>query len=340
MKIDERGVQARPRAPTGQTSPTGQTRGTAPRFRHEALFYNGVNDFVGTATPFIRDGIDAGEPVLVVVGREKIGLLREALGDDADRVDFRDMDSVGANPARIIAAWYDFVAECASEGRHIRGIGEPISNDRSPAALVECQRHESLLNLAFHDASAWWLLCPYDTSVLNDSVIEEALRSHPWIQEGATHRASDIFLDIDEISRPFDAPLPEPHVRPWEMVFALDDLADLRSAVARIASEHGFDRSGTEDLVVAVNEVAINSLRHGGGDGVLRIWREGDMLTCEIRDRGRIEQPLVGRRRPKAGQEGGFGVWLVHQLCDLVQMRQFPNGSVVRMHMSIPRNEV
>jgi anti-sigma regulatory factor (Ser/Thr protein kinase) len=327
MKVYRSGVHARPDTRAG---------GADTRFRHEALLYNGVNDFVVTAAPFILDGIRADEPVLVVVGREKIDLLREALGSDADRVDFRDMDGVGANPARIIPAWYDFVAECGMEGRHVRGIGEPISNQRSPEALVECQRHESLLNLAFNDASAWWLLCPYDTSILNDSVIEEALRSHPWVQEGATHRPSDIYLDVEAISRPFDVPLPEPRVRPWEMVFALDDLADLRVAIARIASEHGFDRARAEDLVVAVNEVAINSLRHGGGDGVLRVWPEGNMLTCEIRDRGRIDQPLVGRRRPQVGQEGGFGVWLVHQLCDLVQMRQFPNGSVVRMHMSIP----
>ncbi|MGI8873571.1 MAG: hypothetical protein ACR2KP_04455 [Egibacteraceae bacterium] len=33
----------------------------------------------------------------------------------------------------------------------LRGAGEPIWPERRPAELVECQRHESLLNVAFAD---------------------------------------------------------------------------------------------------------------------------------------------------------------------------------------------
>ena len=31
----------------------------------------------------------------------------------------------------------------------------------------------------------------------------------------------------------------------------------------------------------------------------------------------------------------GFGLWLVNQLCDLVQLRTFPWGSVVRLGMAL-----
>jgi hypothetical protein len=78
----------------------------------------------------------------VVVSAAKIGLLRSALGCDADRVAFADMADVGANPARIIPAWRDFVAGNDLDRRRARGIGEPIWAGRSPAELVECQRHE------------------------------------------------------------------------------------------------------------------------------------------------------------------------------------------------------
>jgi MEDS: MEthanogen/methylotroph, DcmR Sensory domain len=44
----------------------------------------------------------------------------------------------------------------------LRGIGEPLFATRSADELVECQRHEALLNLAFQDAPGFWLLCPYD----------------------------------------------------------------------------------------------------------------------------------------------------------------------------------
>jgi anti-sigma regulatory factor (Ser/Thr protein kinase) len=315
--------------------PTHATTG----FRHEALLYNGTEEFVVTAARFIREGIERDEPILVVVSSEKIALLKDDLGRDARRVEFKDMDDVGSNPARIIPAWYDFVAARRASGHDLRGIGEPISPSRSPESLVECQRHEALLNLAFAESS-WWLVCPYDTSVLDEDVLAEALRTHPIVFEGGARRSSDTYLQLEQISKPFDRPLPEPATVSVEIAISIEQLNLVRNAVTDHAIAFGLDRDRVDDLVVAVNEIATNSLRHGGGEGVLRIWNGGDIFTCEVRDHGRLDQPLVGRRRPEAGQEGGFGIWLVHQLCDLVQIRTFADGSVVRMHMGRLRQAV
>ena len=305
-------------------------------FRHEALFYAGLDDFVESTSKFIRDAIEADEPILVVVDAEKIQLLRDELGRDARFVEFADMREVGHNPARIIPAWYDFHAGRAVDGRYIRGIGEPISARLSADALVECQRHESLLNLAFAEASDWWLLCPYDTTALAPDVVDEALRSHPHVLEDGAHRDSASCRDLASIARPFDQPLPEPAVDDvHEITFNVRNLDEVRTRVSKHASADGLDRTRTEDLVLSVNELATNSLRYGGGRGLLRIWRENSTMLCEVRDAGLIDIPLVGRRRPNPGQEGGFGMWLVHQLCDLVQLRSFAEGSVVRLHMHI-----
>jgi hypothetical protein len=151
-------------------------------FRHEALLYAGEDEFVDATAGFVADGVAADEPVLVVVGAAKVERLRAALGRDADRVQFADMADVGTNPARIIPAWRDFVGDRGHSGP-MRGVGEPIWAGRSSAELIECQRHESLLNLAFSGAPAWWLLCPYDTEALDPSVIDEARRSHPIVSE-------------------------------------------------------------------------------------------------------------------------------------------------------------
>lgn len=304
-------------------------------FRHEALLYEGADAFVAQTTKFIREGVEADEPVLVVVGAEKIGWLRESLGDLAQQVAFADMADVGANPARIIPAWYDFVADHGGAGRPMRGIGEPISLERAEQPLVECQRHESLLNLAFAEGPSWWLLCPYDTTVLPVDVIEEALRSHPHYWSGDEHHDSSTYRTLDAIGRPFDHPLPEPSHIALELPVTLDALDSLRGAVSAYASSTGMSIRRVDDLVIAANEIAINSLRHGGGGGVLRAWQEHDVLCCEVRDSGRLDAPLVGRKRPDEDQEGGFGIWLVHQLCDLVQIRTFEDGTVVRMHMDI-----
>src|SRR3977135_3845480 len=64
-------------------------------------------------------------------------------------------------------------------GRRGGGGGEPIGADRSPAELVECQRHEALLNLAFADGSMMRLLCPYDTDEIDSTVIPQAHCNRP-----------------------------------------------------------------------------------------------------------------------------------------------------------------
>jgi anti-sigma regulatory factor (Ser/Thr protein kinase) len=302
-------------------------------FRHEALLYAGEADFVSRTASFIRDGVESGEPVLVVVGPEKIAKLRDELGRQSTAVRFADMLDIGSNPARIIPAWRAFVDEHGAGGRPLRGIGEPIWAARGPDELIECERHEALLNLAFADARPFWLLCPYDTEALPPSVVQEARRNHPLVWDEGVHRRTTEFRTLREIAGPFDAPLPEPPVEAVEIRFELSDLAGVRDSVERQAARSGLDPSRAEDLVLAVNEIVTNSVRHGGGGGVLRMWETGDSLISEIRDVGHIDRPLIGREQPTLDQSSGFGLWIANQVCDLVQVRTFPEGSVVRLHV-------
>ena len=54
--------------------------------RHEALFYLGEGSFLDRTLPFIRDGVAAGEPVMVAVSPEKIGLIESRLDAGSDAV--------------------------------------------------------------------------------------------------------------------------------------------------------------------------------------------------------------------------------------------------------------
>ncbi|HXM56945.1 MAG TPA: sensor histidine kinase [Candidatus Dormibacteraeota bacterium] len=300
-------------------------------FHHEALLYAGEAEFVAAAVAFVREGVAAGEPALVIVAEPRLGLLRAALGADATGVQFADMARVGANPARIIPAWRDFVA--GGDGRRLRGIGEPIWAGRGAAELVECQRHESLINVAFAGAPGMRLLCPYDTEALAPEVVQEAMRSHPFVRQGDAPRASDAYRGVAGCGAPFDAALPEPPGPTAVLAFARRSLAGIRRAVARHAAEAGLDGPRAADMVAAVNEVATNSVRHGGGRGSLRVWLEADALVCEIRDAGALTEPLAGRVRPAPGPAAPRGLWLANQLCDLVQLRAMAPGTVVRLHM-------
>ncbi len=118
------------------------------------------------------------------------------------------------------------------------------------------------------------------------------------------------------------------------MAFGSGDLEAVRAYVGGYASRCGLSAERAEDAVLAVNELATNSIKHGGGQGWLRAWREPDALVYEVRDAGFIADPLVGRRRPSPDQVRGFGVWLVNHLCDLVELRSSPTGSVIRAHFA------
>jgi anti-sigma regulatory factor (Ser/Thr protein kinase) len=109
----------------------------------------------------------------------------------------------------------------------------------------------------------------------------------------------------------------------------------VRDFVVERAHSAGFDGDRLANLVLAANELATNSLRHAGGAGVLRTWEEDGTFFCEVRDGGRIEDPLAGRDRPSDLIGGGRGLWMVNHLCDLAQVRSSAAGSVIRVHMAI-----
>jgi anti-sigma regulatory factor (Ser/Thr protein kinase) len=99
------------------------------------------------------------------------------------------------------------------------------------------------------------------------------------------------------------------------------------------------DGERSADLVLAVNELATNSICHGGGHGTLRLWSSDHALQCEVRDEGHIPAATaeLGRDRPDPDAMSGRGLWLVDQLCDAVQIASSPDsGSAVCVRMSLP----
>ena len=241
------------------------------------------------------------------------------------------MRDVGRNPARIIPVWRSFVAEHAARGA--LGVGEPVWPGRSAAELQECELHEALLNVAFSGGPAWRLVCPYDRLNLSASEVATAFDTHP------------VRSRVRPRSRASRCPAcraasgllwTEPSVEPFETVFATaESLRGLRQIVSARALGAGVSPDRADDLALAVSEVAANSVRYGGGGGWLRLWRDEGTFVCEVRDHGHIEDPLVGRTAPEPVAEGQRGLWLVNQLCDLVQLRSLEDGVVVRLHTGL-----
>ncbi|HXQ88362.1 MAG TPA: anti-sigma factor RsbA family regulatory protein [Solirubrobacterales bacterium] len=297
-------------------------------FQHQALIYTGADEYLDGAMPFVHAALIAGEPLLIAVAQDKGELIADELGPDADRALFLEMEKVGHNPAAIIPLWRDFVDDHG--GMPVRGIGEPVWAARSRAALEECHCHEGLLNVAFAPGSEWSLLCPYDAESLGDEVLERVALSHTHILcQGRTEASARFEAEPDCLA----GELPPPRSRPDVLSFGIAGLGEVRRRVAAAAERAGLDPRGVADLVTAASELAANSVMHGGGRGTLRLWCEGDHLLAEVEDRGLIDEPLVGRLRPTISQEGGRGLWLANQLCDLVQIRSSERGTTVRLHI-------
>jgi anti-sigma regulatory factor (Ser/Thr protein kinase) len=307
--------------------------GTQPEpFRHEAVLYAGEDELVARAAAFIHEGLAASEPTLIVAAQPKIDRLRSAVRG-ADGAHFLDMAGVGHNPARILPLWQEFVDSKGGPGVQLRGIGEPIGPERKPAELVECQRHESLLNHAFSGAAGFRLMCPYDTAALSAEVIAEARRSHPIVEQGDGPQASPEYTGVDGVSAGFAASLPEPPSDVRELQLEVGGLGAMRRLVAEEATRYGLNRHRSVDLALAVNEIATNSVEHGKGSARLRIWHDEQRIVCELRDRGRLHDPLADRRIPSTDNPRGRGFWIANQLCDLVQVRSSSAGTVVRLHL-------
>jgi anti-sigma regulatory factor (Ser/Thr protein kinase) len=299
--------------------------------RHEAFLYADERDYLAGAAAFIHAAVSAGEPILIAVDAAKSAALRTLVDDETGTVQYTDISAVGRNPARVIPLLRGFIEQRSATSGRLRGICETVWADRRPQELVECRRSELLLNEAFSDAAGFWLLCPYDSSALERVVIDDAYVTHPFIDRAGQSHASRRY-ESHQVAGLLDEPLPKPPVGAVVVEFSADDLGSVRRLATQHAVAAGLEDRAT-DLALAANELASNSVRHAGGQGVLRLWRQGRALVLEVTDHGHLEDRLVGRRRPGRTQFGGRGLWLVNQLSDLVQIRSSPSGTTVRVHL-------
>jgi anti-sigma regulatory factor (Ser/Thr protein kinase) len=302
-------------------------------FVHEALFYRDAGTYLAGTVPFIRGGLAAGEPVLVAAPPANLDLLRAELAGAADEVRFIDMTRAGRNPGRIIAgvlrAFVDRHAPI-----HARIIGEPIWPDRSVTEYPACVQHEALINAAFAGRTAT-ILCPYDAAGLDAGVLADAERTHPIVVDGE-RKPSPAYEGAQPVVDAYNRPLPEPEQAVADHVFTeATDLSGVRRLVAYYADRAGLDPDRAADLRTAVNELCTNTLVHSGGPGALRIWQDGATLVCEVRDDGRLTDPLVGRVPPATDALAGRGLLMVNYVCDLVRVHTGTAGTTIRAYMNL-----
>ncbi|MFJ9535825.1 anti-sigma factor RsbA family regulatory protein [Streptomyces sp. NPDC101225] len=306
-------------------------------FVHQALRYRSEDQFLDTVGRFVRDGLDAGDTLLVVVSLRNITLLGEALGSR-----FRDLESHDALdwydcPSRTLGRYHSY-CDRQGAGRRVRVVGEPVWEGRTELETREWMRYESLVNVAFA-GSGHWILCPYDVRALPEGVVCGAARTHPELVHES--RAAVDYADPAAFSAECDgrglARLPggADGIR-----FTRGRTAAVRRALTAYARRLGLSEQRAYDLVAAAHETMVNAVRYGGGQGVVRLHSDRDHVICEISDFGARTPvawpPFPGHLPPEVGAAGGHGMWLVRQLSDLVDGDLAPEGSVVWLYFRRP----
>ena len=229
---------------------------------------------------------------------------------------------LGANPARIIGAWAAVLAEATAEAGCFAASGSPRGT-AAASRVAECQLHELLLNSAFDDGPAWRLLCPYDEVRLPAAVCARA-EAHPVRSTSAARGPSDRTsrrtpprASPRRSPRPARASCGAPSAGPRHPGHPAH--GRLLRPLLRAVDEQ------CEALELAASELATNSVHYGGGSGTVAMWRTTapPSSSSATRAAGRTPHRPAARR---ARQEGGRGLFLVNQLCDLVQVRSSPGG--------------
>lgn len=312
----------------------GATTAVRGLFDHRALPYRDRDELLAAVTPFVRDGIDHGDSVVVVLPTDALTALVDQLGPAAaaPNLQLLDTSDTARNPGALLGMWQGFTDELHHSGRMGRAVAETVRVDRSADELIECLHYEAQLNLAFYSTSAvWTLLCPIDVAAVDTDHLEAAIRAHPHLHLLDRARPNVAYEHPGMAASLTPEPLGPPPDDAVVTEFDQTSLAPLRALVAELAGTLGLDPERASDLVLAVAELAANSVLHGGGSGVARTWLDGSAAVCEVSDHGWIADPLVGSRRPPPEAPRGRGLWLVHALCDLVQVRSDPTGTTVRL---------
>ncbi len=297
-------------------------------FRHEALLYRGETDYLAAVLPFLHEGVERGEHVVVAALPPARQLIFEGLGDAAAAVAFVDIAELATNPARLVPALTALVDSHHHDGRPIRILGQPVSHGAHEVETVESRLHEGLVNLVIPPDAPLWMICPYDAATGDPEVTEHAAHSHPVILENGNYRGSTSYTGAWYVEDLFRRALPAPPADAEVRSFGRPEIGHVANRVLAAGFRAGLTTEKSHRLAAAMRELACDAT--ASDTAVLRLWTVDEAVICEIEDPA-TAPPLAGRVAATT-REGRKGLWLANQTSDLIQVRSTDVGTTVRVH--------
>jgi anti-sigma regulatory factor (Ser/Thr protein kinase) len=293
--------------------------------RHNAFVYQSLDEYVARAVAFLREGLEAGEAAVVGHTRPGLAAMREALGADAARVTFLNVEEAYTRPARTLAAYHQVYVDQFRKASYVR-VASDVQVGPSPADWAEWMGYEAMMNRCFAHLPTW-ALCTYNANGLPDAVLDAVWRTHPDVLADKRWTASDHFEDPADVLR---RATPEPELLvELRTVPVGRDVESFRERLAQELASENVSAAKALDMLVAATEIFANAVQHGRGVAEVRVGRAEGRFVCEITDRGDgFDDPTVGYLAPREGV--GTGLWVARQLTWRIEFFRASHGFTVR----------
>jgi anti-sigma regulatory factor (Ser/Thr protein kinase) len=297
--------------------------------------YDSDEDLRRRVLPFLREGLAAGETVVVLVSGHAATRLRDGLGADHAHVQWQVPRVSYRSLGPMVDGLRRYLAGQREDGHQVRLLAE-YHTSSSAARTAAYLRFEAASNDVLGDYGFPWA-CLYDRRRYPPEVLEEVTQVHPHLldREG---RATDStrFLPPDTYLAAHPGPLSAvPAHLPLDIPLgAAGQLATVRHAAVEAARSLGLPAEDDNDFELAAGEILSNAIRHGELPGRVRLWATPRHVVFRVDDQGSGDDIATkGFRPPDPAHphRGGMGVWFARQLADAVHVNTGPAGAAVEL---------
>ena len=299
---------------------------------HEAFLFADDGAVRARCVPFVREGLDRGEPVVVVAGDLVRGILQDELGDLVQDLHLlQAAEESWSGGAGTLAAYRTSMQPLLEDGRPWRLIGEPVWLSQPDGS--RWSRFEAVANEAFAHYP-YYSLCLHDLRRLEPALVDGQLRAHPMVWDGTEPVANPAYVPTETYLRSVEpAWTPAPDSASWHRITGVREA--LPTLEALVEGPAGAGRS--DEVLLAVYELVTNALR-AAGEAEVRHWAADGTVVWEVADAGPgMHQAAAGYVPPSEDLDCGRGLWLARSLADDASVRAGGPGTAVRLYFDRAR---
>ncbi|MEA2448144.1 MAG: hypothetical protein QOG63_76 [Thermoleophilaceae bacterium] len=165
---------------------------------HRVLVYGSDDEYMASVTPFLREGIERSDALLVITTPPLMELIREEFGRDLRGAKLVLAADWYSGPLETLKRYRDFIDRSLEGGsKWVRALGEPVWAGGTEEECREWFRYESIINLSLAAAPAT-ILCPYDARYAHPSVLHHAVSTHAECMQAGGVAASESYRSPEE----------------------------------------------------------------------------------------------------------------------------------------------